>query len=120
MADKIRVKRIKARNAVVGDRGKVVDKSEVVIVSEEQSKLQKKALRQLKNFVELLSAYANEIDIEKVQEAANQADTALRKPRLRRDKIDKFLRSIMAAVSGIAALATAIGAVQATVARLLS
>ena len=119
MTDKIRIGRIKAKNVVSGDGGKIADRSEVFIVTAEESRLQAEAIQQLRVFMQLLPAHADEIDAESAQKAAKQIETALSNRRLRRDKIEKYFNTILAAVGGISALTNAITTLQATVGRLI-
>jgi hypothetical protein len=119
MAGKIHVGKIKATNAVIGDRGNITDKSRILIVTAEQAEVQAEALRKLREFVDLLPGHADEIDIERAREAATQAEAALKKKRWRPNRIVDYLGTIMAMVSDIEVLANAVRAVQATVERLI-
>jgi hypothetical protein len=120
MPDKIRVGKIEGKSIVVGDHGKITDKSEILIVSTEQAEVQAEALRKLRKFVDLLPEHADEIDIESAREAATRAEAALKKKRWRPSKIAGYLGAILAMVSDIEVLANAARAVQATVERLIN
>lgn len=119
MADKYNVRKIDARNVAIGDRSKITDKSEVHVVSPEQSALQAQALQQLHDFIALLPAYEGLIDIKRARAAADEAEAALSKKRLKRGRIERRFTAIMTAIGSVTALAEAINAVQATVAHLL-
>lgn len=119
MADKIRVNKVRAKNAVVGDRARITDKSGVLILSAEQSDLQAEALRQLREVIDLLPAYADEIDVEEARRTAELAESAIKKKRLRWDKATKYLNATWTAVSDVEVLASAVVAVQSIVQSLI-
>jgi hypothetical protein len=120
VASKNHVGKIRAKNSIVGDHGRLTDKSKTHALSAEQSALQADALRQLREIISLLPAYARDIDIGRARECAAKAETALKRRRLSRGQIEKHLKGILVAAGGITVLADAVGAVQATVARIIS
>jgi hypothetical protein len=114
VAKNYKIGNIDADNVAVGDGA-------TVYVGAQQIPIQAEALRELRRFIALLPARADEIDQPREVEAnARAAEVALSKKKLNRRRIQDLIAQITAGVAGVTALATAIDAVQAAVTRLFS
>lgn len=114
MRDKYKVENFSGENVAVGHRASARSHLPVTPGLED-------AIERLRYFVSLIPEHIEPAhDCDNVLGQAEELEAALRKKRLDRRRIEKILGTLTVAVSGIAALANAINAIQSAVARLWS
>jgi hypothetical protein len=114
MSDKYTLKKFSATNVAVGHRSSVQPGASV-------SPAVNDALDKLRYFVSLIPESVGQgQDSDDVRAQAENLEAALCKKKLNRERIEKILRNLMLGVSGVAALANAMDAVQSAVARLFN
>jgi hypothetical protein len=110
------INEIRAENVAIGNRAKAASYAD-----KKQAALHAEALRQIRQLIELLPDYADEIDSPHAVKAdAESIESALGKKKLNRDRLEKLIGRITPAVAGITALANAIAAVQTAITHLFT
>jgi hypothetical protein len=114
MRDKYKVGEFSAENVAVGHRASSRSHARVTPAVED-------AIEKLRYFVSLIPEHIEPaLDSDSVCRHAEELEAALRKKRLNRARIEQILGTLTVAVSGTAALANAISAIQSAVTRLFS
>ena len=118
MGQSYRVRKIRSDNVAIGNRARA---KYIMHLNAEQIAMQTEALNQIRQFIELLSVHADEIDSPReVQADAESVEAAMGKKKLNRARIENLIGKISTAVAGVTALANAIDAVQTVVTRLFT
>ena len=118
MSDKYNITKVQAGNVAIGKRAKV---NSTVQARDNQSLIQAEALQQVRQFIALLSAHADEIERpDEVQTDARAVEAEIGEKKPSRARIEDLFSKIAAGVAGVTTLANAVNAVHAAVTSLFT
>jgi len=116
MDQKYDIGKVRADNVAIGNHARAEYGTHA---DPERAAIQAEALHQIRQLIELLAVHSEEIDNPyTVRADAESVETALKKKKLNRSRIENLIGNIAPAVAGVTALAKAIDAVHIAVSHL--